>query len=348
MGLNRELWNGKRVLVTGHTGFKGSWLTLILKSLGAEVIGFSLPPRVPKSLYSLAGIGKMTSTEYIQDIRNEIEVQRLFLSSDIDYVFHLAAQAYVRESIRNPIESISTNVYGASNVLIRALETSSLLGFTFVTTDKVYKNDHAREPFRESDPLGGRDPYSASKAASELLVSSLLSSNNPHKIPVTVVRAGNVIGGGDWGSERLVPDLIHSLNSDSVLQIRNPNATRPWQHVLDCLNGYLLVAEAHLSNKKDIPHAFNFGPTTSLSVIDLIGQFEAAYNQKIRFNVSKSTIAETDWLELDSGLARRYLGWSTSMPSIEAVTRTAKWYSRFEDGAEALDLMCEDILDFEF
>lgn len=348
MGLSRKIWSGKRVLVTGHTGFKGSWLTLILKSLGADVIGFSLPPQGPKSLYTLAEIGKMTSDEYMQDIRDEIEVQRVFLRSDIDYVFHLAAQAYVRDSIRNPIESISTNVYGASNVLITALETSSLLGFTFITTDKVYKNENARIPFRESDPLGGRDPYSASKAASELLVSSLLASNNPRKIPVTVVRAGNVIGGGDWGSERLVPDLIHSLNTDSVLQIRNPNATRPWQHVLDCLNGYLLVAEAHLSKREDVPHAFNFGPTTSLSVMDLIGQFETAYNRKVKFSISKSVIAESDWLELDSGLALSYLGWSPSMLPIEAVMRTAKWYSRLEDGAKALDLMNEDILDFEF
>ena len=348
MGLNREIWEGKRVLVTGHTGFKGSWLTLILKNLGADVIGFSLPPLASKSLYSLAGIGELTSSEYLQDIRNELEVQKVFLNSDIDYVFHLAAQAYVRESIRNPIESISTNVYGASNILITALKTSSLLGFTFVTTDKVYKNDHARTPFRETDPLGGRDPYSASKAASELVASSLIQSNNPHNVPVTMVRAGNVIGGGDWGSERLVPDLIQSLNTDSKLQIRNPNATRPWQHVLDCLYGYLLVAEAHFSKRDDIPHAFNFGPTTSLSVMDLIGQFEVAYNRKIEFITSKSTIAESEWLALDSELARSYLGWSTSMSPIEAVTRTAKWYSKLESGAKALDLMDEDILEFKF
>lgn len=347
MGLNPKLWNGKRVLVTGHTGFKGSWLTLILKELGAEVIGLALPPEGPRSLYVDAGISHELLSETIQDIRDEFAVRRAIEGMDPDYVFHLAAQAYVGRSLRDPLESIATNVIGTTNVLKPALASKTVLGVTIITTDKVYENLGAKEPFRETDKLGGLDPYSASKAASEIIVASMSATCNALKIPVTTVRAGNVIGGGDWGEERLVPDLVRALNGNSKLIIRNPNATRPWQFVLDCLYGYLLVAQSHMEERGDVPNSVNFGPDESLSVTELVRLFEAAFGRKIELEESKSTFPESEWLRLDSSLARAYFGWESSFSAAQAVSQTANWYSKFESGVDAKELMRAEILKYK-
>ena len=347
MDLNPKLWHGKRVLLTGHTGFKGSWLTLLLRDLGAEVVGFSLPPNSSKSLYTDARIRTEISSEFIQDIRDRVSVDTAMSESRIDYVFHLAAQAYVRRSVKNPIESFTTNIIGTANVLTSALATSSVLGVTVVTTDKVYENLGEKKFYSESDRLGGKDPYSSSKAAAELVVASIISSNNPRCIPVTTVRGGNVIGGGDWGEERLVPDLVHALQFNSTLSIRNPNATRPWQYVLDCLFGYLLVAQSHIEKKTDVPKSVNFGPKESLSVIEVVSLFEGAFEKKVNHRIVQSSIPEAGSLALDSSLARAYLGWSTSFSQIEAVIQTAKWYNNFKDGADAKELMLEDISKFK-
>lgn len=347
MGLNPKLWNGKRVLVTGHTGFKGSWLTLILKELGAEVIGLALPPEGPRSLYVDAGISHELLSETIQDIRDEFAVRRAIEGMDPDYVFHLAAQAYVRRSLRDPLESIATNVTGTANVLKPALTSKTVLGVTIITTDKVYENLGAKEPFRETDKLGGLDPYSASKAASEIIVASMSATCNALKIPVTTVRAGNVIGGGDWGEERLVPDLVRALNGNSKLIIRNPNATRPWQFVLDCLYGYLLVAQSHMEERGDVPNSVNFGPDESLSVTELVRLFETAFGRKIELEESKSTFPESEWLRLDSSLARAYFGWESSFLAAQAVSQTANWYSKFESGVDAKELMRAEILKYK-
>jgi CDP-glucose 4,6-dehydratase len=347
VGLNPKLWNGKRVLVTGHTGFKGSWLTLILKELGAEVIGLALPPEGPRSLYVDAGISHELLSETIQDIRDEFAVRRAIEGMDPDYVFHLAAQAYVRRSLRDPLESIATNVIGTANVLKPAIASKAVLGVTIITTDKVYENLGAKEPFRETDKLGGLDPYSASKAASEIIVASMSATCNALKIPVTTVRAGNVIGGGDWGEERLVPDLVRALNGNSKLIIRNPNATRPWQFVLDCLYGYLLVAQSHMEEGGDVPNSVNFGPDESLSVTELVRLFEAAFGRTIELEESKSTFPESEWLRLDSSLARAYFGWESSFSAAQAVSQTANWYSKFESGVDAKELMRAEILKYK-
>jgi CDP-glucose 4,6-dehydratase len=347
MGLNPKLWEGKRVLVTGHTGFKGSWLTLLLKDLGAEVIGISLPPVGRQSLYMDANIGVEISSEFFQDIRDETATAEAIEASNVHYVFHLAAQAYVRRSVRDPLESISTNVYGTANIMLSSLACKSVLGLTIVTTDKVYENLGQNLPFQESDRLGGQDPYSASKAAAELVISAISRSNNPLKIPVTTVRAGNVIGGGDWGEERLVPDLVRALNSNSLLLIRNPNATRPWQHVLDCLYGYLLVAQSHFEAKSNFPNSVNFGPSESLSVMDLVRLFEQAFSRGISHVVTESPVQESSWLGLDSSLAQHIYGWQTSLTSAEVVLQTAAWYSNFKNGADAKDLMLVEISKFK-
>jgi CDP-glucose 4,6-dehydratase len=348
LGLNPDLWNGKRVLVSGHTGFKGSWLTLLLRDLGAEVVGLSLPPESPQSLFIDARISDDVSTSFFQDIRNEFAVANVLRESHIDYVFHLAAQAYVRRSVLNPIDSITTNIIGTANVLISSLASESVSGVTVVTTDKVYENILRKEPFEESDKLGGIDPYSASKAASEIIVNSINISNNPLDIPVTTVRAGNVIGGGDWGQERLVPDLVRALYSNTSLSIRNPKSTRPWQHVLDCLYGYLLVGQSHLESHGNTPRAINFGPRDSLSVLELVNLFEAAFEKKVEHAYLKSSIPESEWLELNSELAHSSLGWQSSFSQTGAVNQTAQWYSDFASGRDAKELMLEEIANFKF
>ena len=347
MDINVELWRDKRVLVTGHTGFKGSWLVFWLRELGAEIVGLSLPaPESGPSLYTDAGIRNLVSSEYFLDIRDEFGVKKVIQESKPDYVFHLAAQAFVPRSLKYPSESITTNVVGTANVLLASLSLDSIRGITIATTDKVYQNIGNHEPFKETDRLGSKDPYSASKAASELVVASLAATCNPHKIPVTTVRAGNVIGGGDWGQDRLVPDLVTALNSGQTLVVRNPDATRPWQYVLDCLKGYLLIAQSHLENENNTPTSINFGPTNSLAVAKLISIFEVAFGKKVKYQVGETNLNEANQLELNSQLALDYLGWCTSISSVDAISQTAIWYSKFLGGANALELMSEDISKF--
>ena len=347
MDVDPDLWRNKRVLVTGHTGFKGSWLVFWLRKLGAEVIGISLlPPESRASLYIDAKIGGLVSSEYFLDIRDEVGVETAIQESKPDYVFHLAAQAFVHKSVKNPRESITTNVAGTANVLLASLSLDFIQGITVATTDKVYQNIGSNEPFRETDRLGGEDPYSASKAAAEIVVASLAAICNPHKTPVTTVRAGNVIGGGDWGEDRLIPDLITALKFDQTLVVRNPNATRPWQHILDCLKGYLLVAQSHMAKNTDIPTSINFGPISSISVTKLIDIFEGAFGKKVKYKVGVANINEANYLELNSQLAFQYLGWHTNFPPVDAITQTANWYSKFLGGANARELMSEDISKF--
>jgi CDP-glucose 4,6-dehydratase len=341
--LNPEIWRNKRILVTGHTGFKGSWLVFWLRELGAEVIGLSLPaPQSRQSLYIDAEIGNLVSFEYFLDIRDEIGVEKAIQESKPDYVFHLAAQAFVPRSLKYPSESITTNIVGTANILLASLSLDSVKGITIATTDKVYQNIGNHEPFKETDMLGSKDPYSASKAAAELIVASLATTCNPHKIPVTTVRAGNVIGGGDWGQDRLVPDLVTALKSGQTLVVRNPNATRPWQYILDCLKGYLLIAQSHLEDD-NTPTSINFGPTNSLSVTKLISIFEVAFGKKVKYEVGEINLNEANQLELNSQLALEYLGWQTSFSLVDAIGETATWYSKFLDGANALELMSKDM-----
>jgi len=344
--INPEIWRNKRILVTGHTGFKGSWLVFWLRELGAEVIGLSLPaPELRPSLYIDAEIGNLVSFEYFLDIRDEIGVEKAIQESKPDYVFHLAAQAFVPRSLKYPSESITTNIVGTANILLASLSLDSVQGVTIATTDKVYQNIGNHKPFKETDMLGSKDPYSASKAAAELVVASLATTCNPHKIPVTTVRAGNVIGGGDWGEDRLVPDLVTALKSGQTLVVRNPNATRPWQYILDCLKGYLLIAQSHLEDN-NTPTSINFGPTNSLAVTKLISIFEVAFGKKVKYEVGETNLNEANQLELNSQLALEYLGWQTSFSSVDAISETAAWYSKFLGGANALELMSKDISKF--
>lgn len=340
MDLNPDLWRGKKVIVTGHTGFKGSWLTLILSRLDAQVYGISLPPTEPRSLYVDAQISKLLTQEFIQDIRDLNMLEKIYIEVAPDYVFHLAAQALVLESLKNPIETISTNVVGTSNVLVTSLNRVGLAGIVISTTDKVYENTEIGKIFTEDDRLGGDDPYSSSKAATELVVRAISLSVNPNKIPVAAVRAGNVIGGGDWASYRLIPDLVRAFETRSALIIRNPLSTRPFQHVLDCLFGYILVAQSHLLKKQvKVFDKFNFGPDSSVTVTDLVDTFKRNLPNKIEISFEKSEFIEHINLNLNSTKAKEVLKWIPHFSPNEAIMETAKWYSNYLGGKSSLELM---------
>ncbi len=340
MVINEKLWKDKRVLVTGHTGFKGSWLTLILHKLGAQVYGISLPAIQPRSLYSDAKISALLSGEYIQDIREVEKLAQIIKTIKPDYVFHLAAQALVRESVDDPIATISTNVIGTANLIFEALKHENLLGITVATTDKVYENEENGISFKECDKLGGKDPYSASKSATELVTRALVLSNNLHRIPVSTVRAGNVIGGGDWAADRLIPDVVRAFETSSALNIRNPLATRPFQHVLDCLWGYILVAQNHLLKKQvKVFDVFNFGPDSSVTVTDLVDTFKRNLPNEIEITFIKSEFIEHINLNLNSTKAKKILNWIPQFSPNEAIIDTAKWYANYLGGESSLELM---------
>ncbi len=347
MDIDPRIWQGKRVLVTGHTGFKGTWLTYLLSELGAEVLGLSLPvAHSDHLLYKDAQIKKLLSNEYWIDIRNEKKVDKAIQNSGADYVFHLAAQALVNKSVKKPLESISTNVVGTANILFSSLKSKSIKGITIVTSDKVYQNTGKHLPFSESDRLGGKDPYSASKAASELIINCLSLTCNSHEIPTSSARAGNVLGGGDWGENRLVPDLVNSLVSNQVLFIRSPNASRPWQHILDCLKGYLLIGQSHLNGIPNVPQAFNFGPKNSLTVTELIRLFEVQFKRKIEYVIGNSNEYESTTLDLNSTLALEFLGWKPQFSPIESIKQVAKWYKEYNAGVAAKELMLKEISNY--
>jgi CDP-glucose 4,6-dehydratase len=345
LGINKELWKGKRVIVTGHTGFKGSWLSLILHKLGAQVYGISLPAIQPRSLYVDAKIFELLEEEFIQDIREIEKLTKILDQVKPDYIFHLAAQALVQESVVDPIGTIATNILGTSNLVYEALKHANLIGITVATTDKVYENEDESKSFKENDKLGGIDPYSASKAATELVTHALVMSCNPHQIPVSTVRAGNVIGGGDWASNRLIPDIIRAVESKEVLEIRNKNATRPFQHVLDCLFGYLLVAQTHISQTNlQIFDSYNFGPEKSLSVSETIGKFTKIIGDFLQIAEQESEVREHIQLHLDSTKAKIELNWLPSYSTDESVNLAASWYIKYLQGKQARDLMLHDLL----
>lgn len=344
MDLNSSIWQGKRVLVTGHTGFKGSWLTLLLNCLGAKIIGLSLAPgEGDRLLYNDAGINKYVCEEYFIDIREEVKVDKIIKNANLDYAFHLAAQSIVNRSFKNPLETLATNFLGTANVLLPLLSIKSLKGVTVVTSDKVYENLEKKISFNESDKLGGKDPYSASKAAVELMTYSLASTCNPFSIPVTTVRAGNVIGGGDWGEDRLVPDIVKSVINSKTLYIRKPLSVRPWQYILDCITGYILIGQLHIDKKVINPTAINFGPNGSLSVIELIRAFQMYFKKKIDYKILKSNFYESNFLELDSTLARNLLNWQPNYSLQESINKTADWYAKFIDGEDSQKLMLQEI-----
>ena len=339
-----NFWAEKNVLVTGHTGFKGSWLTMFLNNLGANVIGVSLEPEETSSLFNQANIAGMCKHN-ICDIRDFNQLQKIVFSEEIDIVFHLAAQSLVRKSYELPLETFDVNVVGTANILELMAQHESVKVGIFATTDKVYKNDEKGIPFKECDRLGGHDPYSSSKAASELIIESYCKSFfGTRDIAVSSVRAGNVIGGGDWSQDRILPDAVRAWDNKETLKIRSPNSIRPWQHVLDCLFGYMLLAEK-LWDDQPLQGAYNFGPSIldALSVIDIVKLASHIYDTNDFSIEDDRAFHEAGFLTLDVSKAINKLGYQPCWAADEAVKKTMMWYKNFSNGSDALSLCNQDI-----
>ncbi len=324
------------MLVTGHTGFKGAWLCLMLHRLGAEVIGASLAPEAgPTAYQALALPAFLTSDEQI-DIRDAERLDVFVRATQPDVVLHLAAQALIGRGYRDPAGTFATNVGGTINLMQALQGLPGVQALLVATSDKVYRNDGAGRPFTEQAALGGGDPYSASKAAAEIAVASWRASFGSQLPPLATARAGNVIGGGDFGEERLIPDLVRALKAGEALTLRQPDATRPFQHVLDVLRGYLLLTERLMTTPEAAPAALNFGPADGeISVRRLLDLWGAATGHVVDWRLSpEPTMPEAGRLALDSGQAMRALGWRPRLETPAAVEATATWYADWLNGRD--------------
>jgi len=346
---NAAFWRGKRVLLTGHTGFKGSWLTLWLHRLGADVTGISLPPMTAPNLYAEADVDAACRSHFC-DIRDVSALTELIHAAQPEIVFHLAAQPLVRASYREPLSTFETNVMGTIHVLEALRGFEGVRVAVMVTTDKVYRVIEVPGPHHEVDPLGGHDPYSASKAASEIVIESYRDAFlSVQGLAVASARAGNVIGGGDWSEDRVIPDAVRAWRAGQALEVRRPEAVRPWQHVLEPLYGYLTLAH-RLWDRPALAGSYNFGPDTgeAVAVRDLVELARAAYGEgEVRYGDASEGPHESAWLTLDIAKARNVLGVSPTLTLVQALTRTMAWYRAHKDGAEARRLCEADIADFE-
>lgn len=342
-------WAGKRVLLTGHTGFKGGWLAVLLNRLGANVLGISLPPETVPNLFTVAKVGESCDSHFC-DIRDLASVERLTKDFCPEIVFHLAAQPLVRRSYKIPTETFETNVVGTVNLLEAIRRVGYVKVAIMVTTDKVYKNHEWPWPYRETDELGGHDPYSASKAAAEIAIASYRDSFLASQgCAVASVRAGNVIGGGDWSEDRLIPDAIRAWQSGKPLQIRLPNAIRPWQHVLEPLSGYLRLAEK-LSDNLELSGPFNFGPNSGgvATVRDVIEHARVTYGHgEVEYGESREGPHEAGCLKLDIAKAEQAVGFKPKWDLETAIERSIDWYREFSGGADAHRLCIDQVAEYE-
>lgn len=345
-------YNGKSVLVTGHTGFKGGWLALWLHRLGAKVHGYALDPPTNPNLFDVAGIGSILASDTRADLADLQALNGVVNNAQPEVIFHLAAQSLVRISYRNPALTMASNVMGTVNVLEAARASDSVKALVLVTSDKVYENREWPFAYRELDPLGGRDPYSASKAAAEVIATSYRSSfftgDASHPARVATVRAGNVIGGGDWACDRLVPDCIRAFAEHLPLQLRFPGATRPWQHVLDPLSGYLQLATRLLCPNADgFARAWNFGPDLggTATVGQIAGKVARLWggDAQVQSTPSVDHPHEAGFLRLDSTLARTELGWQPRWPLEDALTQTVAWYKAWLRGDDMAAVTLDQI-----
>lgn len=340
-----SFWYNRRVLLTGHTGFKGAWAALWLKRLGAEVYGFALPAEGEPNLWRALGASVLDG-ETLADLRDRTAIETAVNRAKPQIVLHMAAQSLVRPSFADPVGTIATNAMGTVNLLEALRACDALAAALIVTTDKVYMNDDSGRDYIESDPLGGHDPYSASKAAAEILTRSYAASYfDPAGVAIGTARAGNVIGGGDWSADRLIPDAWRAVRASIPLRLRAPHSTRPWQHVLEPLAGYFLFVESLVANPQT-PRALNFGPHAGEQVT--VGQVASA--------ICGALGAERGWipddgehppemtrLSLDSSLARSTLGWESRLDYRSAIQWTAEWYAEHLAGADVARLCLHQI-----
>lgn len=349
MQAGTKFWFGKRVLVTGHTGFKGGWLALWLKTLGAEVTGIALPPGTTPSLFELAGVADGMASHFC-DIRDAAALVSIVRDARPEIVLHLAAQPLVRASYREPVATFATNVMGTAHLLDALRGLDSVRVAVMVTTDKVYRNNEWLYPYREDDALGGHDPYSASKAASEIVIASYRDAFLAGQgVAVASARAGNVIGGGDWSEDRLIPDTVRAWQAGRVLEIRRPQAIRPWQHVLEPLAGYLTLAKK-LWQQPELVGAYNFGPHTheATTVREVVDLARAAYGSgDVVYGDGTQGPHEAGWLALEIARARAVLGVAPKWGLAETVNRTMAWYRAQHEGADARALCEAEIAAYE-
>ncbi|WP_307393931.1 CDP-glucose 4,6-dehydratase [Paenibacillus anaericanus] len=341
-----DFWKGKKVLVTGHTGFKGSWLCLWLHSLGAEVTGYALPPVGDSNLFSLCGL-ETNMNSVIGDIRDYVLLERTVRENNPEIIIHMAAQPLVRYGYEHPVLTYEVNVIGTINMMEAVrLAGSSVRALVIITTDKCYENREWAWGYREIDRLGGHDPYSNSKACAELAVAAYRSSYYPperydtHQLSLATARAGNVIGGGDWSPDRIVPDIMRTLLAKKRLRIRNPEAIRPWQHVLEPLHGYLLLAQAMVERGVDVAGGWNFGPSdnSTRNVKWLVESIIEKWGQEADFDSDEGPHPhEAAILRLDSSKAQSQLGWKPRWNVNQALELTVEWFRAYEAGAVIVD-----------
>lgn len=347
---------GKRVLVTGHTGFKGGWLALWLHRLGATVQGYALDPPTEPSLFETAGIAGILASDTRADLADLARLKSALNEGQPEIVFHLAAQPLVRASYRDPLGTLASNVMGTAHVLEAARTTGSVSALVLITTDKVYENREWTYPYREVDPLGGHDPYSASKAAAEIVVASYRASfftgGTGHPARLATARAGNVIGGGDWAPDRLAPDCLAAFAKNESVRLRFPQAVRPWQHVLEPLTGYLqLAVQLYGPNGDKFAKAWNFGPDASgyASVGEVAQTTAQLWGEGAHVERAPSSTHphEAGLLRLDSTLARTELSWKPRWTLEQALTQTVAWHRAWTKGADMAAISFDQICDYE-
>lgn len=329
-----DFYNGKRILVTGHTGFKGSWLSIFLSEIGANVIGFALDPINPYDLFIKAKVSEVV-TDIRGDIRNRKSLEEMIVHYKPEIVFHLAAQPLVIESYQNPIYTWEVNHNGTLNLLDILKDSDFVKSIIVITTDKVYRNSENLDGYKETDPLGGHDPYSASKASTEILVESFRDSFFlKKKIGIATARAGNVLGGGDWGNNRLIPDFYKSYSSNKDFVLRNPDSIRPWQHVLDVIYGYLLLGKKTYEDYSVFSSAWNFGPDINKKVTtqELVNMINDNQNINIVINNVLSKQHETKTLLLNSDKSNKLLDWESTISLEKATNLLREYYSETENG----------------
>jgi len=333
-------FQNKKVLVTGHTGFKGSWLSIWLNELGAEVIGIGLEPYSERDNYVLSGIGKRIKADIRADIRDGEKMKKIFAEYNPEIVFHLAAQPLVRLSYDIPVETYQTNVMGSINIMEAIRATKSVKAVVMITTDKCYDNKEQIEGYVESDPFGGYDPYSSSKGACEIAIQSWRRCFfNPsdygksHSVSIASVRAGNVIGGGDWAKDRIIPDCIRALEGTKTIDIRSPKAVRPWEHVLEPLSGYLLLAKRLWESPTEYCEGWNFGPEQKsvLTVWEMASAIVESFGYGVLRDVSDpNALHEANLLMLNIDKAKKQLGWKPRLNVKECINLTSDWYKRYK------------------
>jgi CDP-glucose 4,6-dehydratase len=349
-----NFWQDRRVFITGHTGFKGSWLSLWLAKMGAKITGYALDPQTDPNLFSLCQVNKSLNS-IIADIRDRELLKETVKASLPEVIFHLAAQPLVRRSYQQPAETFEINVVGTVNLLEAVRECQGIKAVVIVTSDKCYENKgKATKAFKESDPLGGHDPYSSSKACSELVTAAYRSSFfNPtdyqqHGVGIASARAGNVIGGGDWAADRLVPDFIRAILKNDPIIVRNPKAVRPWQHVLEPLGGYLLLAEKLFSTGEKFAQAWNFGPhgSDAKSVEWIVNRLCEQWGEGSCQIDRRSHPHEAHYLQLDISKAKKQLGWQPHWKLDKAIEKVVEWTRAYKAGEDLRKICYKQIEEY--